>query len=132
MQCPKCGSTMSKARAAYGDTVDRCDHCHGLFVNESALEKLQREWFLWPKADFRQLDSGNSGLGRPLDDIGDIHCPACGSQMSAISVRDQTHIWLEQCSACNGVFFDAGELTDLRYKTIVDRVRDLWKGKRPR
>jgi len=50
--------------------------------------------------------------------------------MTPISVPDQPHIWLEQCPACEGVFFDAGEFTDLRYHTVADWARDFLKGPR--
>ena len=43
----------------------------------------------------------------------------------------QTHIWYEACAECGGMFFDAGEFTDLKYDTFMDRLRDLLKGKRP-
>ena len=42
----------------------------------------------------------------------------------------QTHIWFEACPECGGMFFDAGEFTDLKYDTLMDRIRDFVKGPR--
>lgn len=131
MKCPKCGSGMSPVAAMYGKSVDRCNHCRGLFVSRDALASIERDWWMWPKADPRTIDSGDPATGKRYDALGDIDCPSCGTKMSAISMRDQPHIWLEQCPACKGIFFDAGELTDLRYNTLADWVRDFLKGSRP-
>ncbi len=131
MKCPKCDGQMTGVLATDGKTVDRCAGCHGLFVSRNALQLLERNWFLWPESDSHNVDSGDPVVGKRFDEIGKIDCPACGSGMTPISAPDQPHIWLEQCRACQGVFFDAGELTDLRYHTMADWVRDFLKGPRP-
>jgi hypothetical protein len=41
----------------------------------------------------------------------------------------QTHIWYEVCRD-HGIFMDAGEFTDFKYDTLLDRLRGLIKGKR--
>ncbi len=130
MKCSKCGSSMQAVRTAYNETVERCDRCHGLFVSRDALSLLEKDWALWPKSDSHSVDSGDPAIGKRFDEIGDIDCPKCEVRMRPISVDDQPHIWLEQCPACQGVFFDAGELTDLRYNTMADWVRDYLKGGR--
>ena len=43
----------------------------------------------------------------------------------------QTHIWFESCSQCEGMYFDAGEFSDLKRDTFLDRIRDFLKGQRP-
>ena len=130
MKCPKCSGALSRIEAAYGSTVERCDSCQGVFVGVGALDMLQREWFLWPRSDPSTIDAGDPRIGKRLDTIADIDCPGCGVRMLPISVKDQQHIWLERCPGCGGVFFDAGELTDLRYKTLADWVRSYLKGPR--
>jgi hypothetical protein len=50
--------------------------------------------------------------------------------MDKIFDQKQTHIWLESCSQCNGVFFDASEFTDLKYITLLDFFRNMVTGKR--
>jgi len=121
---------MTGVAALNGKSVDRCDRCHGLFVSRDVLHLLERDWFLWPESETHNVDSGDPAVGERLDEIGKIDCPGCGAAMTPISVPDQPHIWLEQCPACEGVFFDAGELTDLRYHTMADWARDFLKGPR--
>jgi uncharacterized protein len=131
MMCPKCDSSMSQVSAPYGSAVDRCDNCHGLFVGETALASLERRWFFWPSSDPHEIDSGDAAIGKQYNLQGEIDCPACQqTRMTPLSVPQQPHIWVERCPQCAGVFFDAGELTDLRYHTLADWVRDLLKPRR--
>ena len=130
MKCPKCDAQMTGVAAADGKGVDRCNNCQGLFVSRDVLHLLERNWFLWPESDSHAVDSGDPAVGKRFDKIGEIDCSACGTRMAPISVPDQPHIWLEQCPTCEGLFFDAGELTDLRYHTMSDWVRDFLKGAR--
>jgi Zn-finger nucleic acid-binding protein len=54
----------------------------------------------------------------------DINCPTCGIRMKHVTVGEQTHIKLEQCGDCKGIFFDTVELTDMKHQTFADWVRD--------
>ena len=58
-------------------------------------------------------------------------CPECGTEMEKGSDERQTHIWFESCPQGHGTFYDAGEFTDLKYDTFMDRLRDLVRGKCP-
>jgi len=76
------------------------------------------------------LDIGHPKVGREYDKIDDIDCPDCGVRMDKIVDPVQTHIWMEQCSSCNKIFLDAGEFSDLKYETLMDKVKGLFRGKR--
>jgi Zn-finger nucleic acid-binding protein len=65
-----------------------------------------------------------------FNQIEDIKCPEDGSLMEKTADDRQTHIWYESCPTCDGMFFDAGEFTDLKYDTLMDRVRDFVRGRR--
>ncbi len=109
----------------------RCENCHGLFCSEAALNSIQRAWFESPGVKTeKDIDTGHTSTGRYFNERGQITCPSCGTWMDDVTVEDQTHIWFEHCSNCGGAFFDAGELTDLRYKTLADTVRDFVSPKR--
>jgi uncharacterized protein len=45
-----------------------------------------------------------------LKDLHWLKCPKCGSDMKEIQIEE---IEVDQCSKCDGVFFDAGELDQL-------------------
>jgi Zn-finger nucleic acid-binding protein len=125
MQCPKCGSTMNAVAAGFAATIHRCENCHGIACNDDALSDLQRQWFLWPKHDPREIDPGAARDGRRWNDKSDVPCPGCGAQMHTIQAPGQQHIRLDRCVPCRMTFFDAGEMTDLRFDTLADSVRGL-------
>lgn len=106
--------------------VRRCDQCGGLFCKPEALLEMKREWM-----SEIVLDSGDPKLGRQLNAMDDIQCPECAVPMDKTVDPQQTHIWLETCNQCEGMWFDAGEFSDLKYDTLLDRVRDFVKGPRP-
>ena len=51
--------------------------------------------------------------------------PAAAQRCAAVQAQGQEHIRLDRCDPCRLTFFDAGEMTDLRYDTLADTVRAL-------
>ena len=106
--------------------VQRCEDCGGLFCKPDVLLEMKREWM-----SEIVLDSGDARLGGKLNEVDDINCPECGVGMDKTYDPHQKHIWFEQCEQCEGMYFDAGEFSDLKYDTFIDRIRDLLRGERP-
>ena len=126
MQCPKCPGTMETKTYGRKITVHRCDQCGGLFCKPDALVEMKREWM-----SEIVLDTGSSKVGQQYNAMGDIDCPECGIPMDKTYDKNQTHIWFESCGQCEGIYFDAGEFSDLKRDTFMDRIRDLLRGRRP-
>lgn len=126
MECPKCPGTLEKKTYGRKITVHRCSDCGGLWCKPEVLLEMKREWM----ADVI-LDSGDRKLGQALDKLDNISCPECGLKMEKRTDERQTHIWYESCPQCDGMYFDAGEFTDLKYDTFMDRIRDALRGRRP-
>lgn len=47
-----------------------------------------------------------------------LKCPKCGHDMKSISMQG---IEIEQCTFCEGIYFDRGELDNLLMKRIPER-----------
>lgn len=126
MNCPKCVGTLNEVR--YGDAivVERCDHCAGLFCPAEMLLAIRQEYLVEAV-----LDIGHPDVGSQLDTVDEVCCPSCQVPMTASYDPEQVHIWYEICPRCAGTWLDAGELTDLKYQTLMDCVRGLLKGRRP-
>ncbi len=124
MKCPKCERDM-ETRTFKNIEIDRCTGCYGIFCSPGDIEKGKDVWL-----SEAVLDIGYENTGERYDTIDDINCPACDVKMDKISDPDQTHIWMEACPQCNKLFLDAGEFTDLKYNTMMDRIRDWRKGLR--
>ncbi len=125
MQCPKCPGVMELKTYGHKIQLHRCGDCGGLFCQPEVLVEMKREWM-----SEIVLDSVNRSLGRQLDKIEDIDCPDCGVPMDKTYDPHQRHIWYETCAQCEGMYFDAGEFTDLKYDTLMDRLRDVVRGAR--
>ncbi|MDA1075653.1 MAG: zf-TFIIB domain-containing protein [Proteobacteria bacterium] len=126
MECPKCPGTLESKTYGRKITVHRCSECAGLWCKPAVLLEMKKEWM-----SEAILDSGNPSVGEKLNKIDQIKCPECAVDMQKTSDSRQTHIWYETCPKCEGMFFDAGEFSDLKYDTFMDRIRDLVRGKRP-
>ncbi len=126
MRCPKCPGEMQTKTYGRKILVQCCDGCGRLFCKPEVLLEMKREWM-----SEIVLDSGDAKLGNKLNELGDINCPECGIEMDKTFDPSQRHIWFESCSQCEGLYFDAGEFSDLKYETFVDRIRYYVKGERP-
>jgi len=124
MKCPKCDGDMVAKTYGRRISLNRCANCQGLFVKPDVLMEMKQEWMS------EVLDMGDRAVGRKLNAVDDIDCPECGTHMDKVSDEKQTHIWYEACPNCDGMFFDAGEFTDLKHDTVLDRLRDLIRGRR--
>ena len=126
MDCPKCGQNMEALKYGAGDRkVHRCTYCAGLWFKPIDLTRLRNTY----RAEF--IDHGSALMGRAYNKVEDIECPQCGAPMDKVSDEKQIHIWYESCPQGHGVYFDAGELTDLNNETLMDRVRGWLTGQRP-
>jgi hypothetical protein len=122
---------MTSVQAGYAASVERCDVCHGIACSDGALADLQRQWYLWPRHDSAALDSGAARDGRRWNELAEVACPSCSRAMQVVRPEGQVHIRLDRCASCQLTFFDAGEMTDLRYETLADTFRGLiarWRG----
>lgn len=126
MKCPKCQGQMLEKSYGHKIRIRRCEICDGLFCKPDMVEEMLDEWMAE-----KVLDCGSKNIGKIFDKIDNIDCPECGVRMDKIYDQNQTHIWLESCQQCGGIFFDAWEFTDLKHVTILDFFRDFFKGKRP-
>lgn len=126
MDCPKCTGAM--VEETYGENIHihRCNICAGLWVKPDALERMKSTWMAEAA-----LDTGSPIVGSNLNTIDDINCPEGHGKMAKCEDKDQRHIWYEECLTCHGVFLDAGEFTDLKFETPLDKIRTLFTGKRP-
>jgi PAT family beta-lactamase induction signal transducer AmpG len=123
MRCPKCRSDMDQIEIE--DTViDRCNSCKGIWFDEGEIEALSNS-----KAAV-EIDIGDTGIGKQHNLNDQYDCPRCGGQMEKKSDLQQTHIWYETCSDCNGSFFDAGEFLDLSKFTLSDIFKRVITPKR--
>ena len=120
MVCPKCSNPMETVEYGTDIKVMRCTACCGLYCEQQTLHQLRDEWL-----SDTVLDTGSAAMGAKHNEMLDITCPGCSATMDRVQDDGQTHITLDICPACDGVFLDAGELTDIKSVTLMDHIRRL-------
>ena len=70
------------------------------------------------------VDSGETEIGSKFNKVRDINCPHCGKLMEKLTDPKQSHLEFEACAE-HGIFMDAGEFTDFKYETVLDKFRAL-------
>jgi uncharacterized protein len=123
MECPKCHAAMEEITYGRNMTIDRCTNCKGIWFDRGEAEALKDKWM----SEF--VDNGDPDIGKEYNKIGEVNCPRCSKLMDKVSDAKQPHIWYEVCED-HGMYFDAGEFTDYKYETLLDKFRDLVTGKR--
>lgn len=73
------------------------------------------------------LDIGDPAIGSRFNKAVNIYCPVGHGLMERRSDPEQPHIWYEECATCHHVFLDAGEFTDLKFKTLMDWVKKVFR-----
>ena len=100
LMCPKCRKSLSRKRIAAG-LLWTCQTCSGAAVNSAVLRRyLKNETVneLWRTAVTQSTPSH-----RP--------CPSCGQALRIFATsRDERHISLDLCKACQLMWFDKNEL----------------------
>ena len=118
--CPVCKVDMQTAKCE-GTEIDRCPKCKGIWFDILEHEDLRKVKGSADKIDTKAQDSMEPGDKKIID------CPRCHIRMSSTHDAEQPHIVFEKCSACSGVFFDAGEFADLQEYTLAEKLK-YWAG----
>lgn len=120
MNCPKCNSSMNLLpHLPY--SAQKCSNCHGLWFKGGEKDVVAA------LKDAECLDSPETNIAANYNSQRDIDCPACQTKMIKMADKSQLHIKFESCPSCRGIFFDAGELTDLSEHTLVEKLKQAAK-----
>lgn len=104
--------------------VERCTHCKGIWFKPNDVSRLKNTF----KAEV--IDEGDPGVGKEFNKLDNVNCPVCGDKMDKLNDEKQKHIWYESCPNGHGMFFDAGEFTDLAQETFSDYIKSWIVGER--
>ena len=113
MICPKCQHEMETIEYA-GIEVDRCRNCHGIWFD------VGEDFSLRDEEAAAAIDTGDPDIGRETNTINRYRCPRCDGGMLRMTDSRRKDIWYEECTACRGSFFDAGEFADLSRERVAE------------
>ncbi len=119
MECPKCHATMEIVTFA-GVTIDRCTACKGLWFDAHELTWLKE------KNGSEIIDSAVPDVGSQMDTITDYPCPRCHVAMIRMLTSDDEPVNYEACTACFGIFLDAGEFQRISDTSMSAYLKGLF------
>ena len=119
MNCPKCNAPMELVTFD-GVTVDRCTSCRGIWFDAN-----EQKW-LKEKKGSDAIDIGDAAVGKKMDKITNYQCPRCHGTMIRMVDVGQHHIDYEACTACFGIFLDAGEFRNLKDCNMSEYLQGLF------
>ena len=114
--CPRCADQVPLVEREYGgERVDFCLNCHGIYCDKGELEGL-----IQIMSDFNSVKLDEPELeNQPLSERNfNPNCPNCQEGMQTDQVGQ---VWINQCSACGGIWLDQGELSALRGTQLIIR-----------
>ncbi|MGR8950172.1 MAG: zf-TFIIB domain-containing protein [Gammaproteobacteria bacterium] len=123
MNCPKCKERFEDVEFA-GVVVQRCVACRGIWFDHA------KQVYLKDIDGSESIDIGEAKVGKKNNQIANYNCPDCANPMVKMVDPDQPHIWFESCARCFGVYFDAGEFSDYKDKSVLDFVRAVFSPER--
>lgn len=117
LRCPKCPEIVLR-RPTSGTPVYRCYHCHGMWVSTGEAQALLDEGrLLDPHSMLPQKASGDHKTGL---------CPHGHGLLIRARVDVDDGFFIERCSSCKGLWFDAGEWEMLASSRLLHHLDDLW------
>ena len=115
MKCPHCREKdLVTGLTEQGVEIDYCEDCKGIWLDKGEIYYFVKK----PKAVYKELKAAIE-QGQPTERI----CPQTGEKMLAIKVLNGK-ITLDYCPSLGGIWFDWGEITQLR-----DHFSDKFKMK---
>lgn len=121
--CPKCSSqnlsqVPQTALIGLGPAPLRCGACAGIWLLPETVQNLRTAGLL------EALDSPNTS--RREEDQRTGICPEGHGIMTRARVALDDPYFLERCSRCHGIWFDAGEWNRLATDQLLEHLDDLW------
>ena len=125
MYCPKCTSALSRVRYAKVNVL-QCGQCFGHLVEKHRVRTIERKIDKDLTALVAEIDIANGS-----DTVQSVRCPRCRNRMTKKKIRAQINFAVDECSNCEFVWLDGGELAEIQLAfgtkeqtAEVNRMRD--------
>ncbi len=114
--CPKCKApSLSEFNTSEGVIVDFCDLCSGIWFDKNELAQ-----YIELSIDIPEFSEMKQKAVKT-----DLVCPKCGLNLEELPFSSKTHILVDRCDGCGGIFFDAGEIIEAeRVSALLESTED--------
>jgi Zn-finger nucleic acid-binding protein len=108
--CPNCRERMSSVEHELGD-VWSCLYCEGCWLSSREVQSLTKTSIPEGSEVVWRSVSTPIGASRP-----ELFCSAC--ETTSFTTRALNDVYVQQCTTCQGVFFEKGTLAALGTQTF--------------
>ena len=132
MKCPKDGSQLARCLYEADIEVDECPKCHGIWLDEGELERIQRS----TEKDYSEELKGIPNtvarayaMARAKAE-GEWGCPTCERTLARREYGYCSQIMIDVCPTCRGVWLDKGEIQALEvfFERARSEAKDIRRG----
>ena len=115
MICPNCQSHLQTINYE-GISIESCEKCGGEWLDHTEIGKIVRiREVRFDPEKRRAIAESTTIMGVVLQDVDrDVKCPKCGGTTDAVNYGGDTGIIIDRCTACLGIWLDAGELETIQ------------------
>ena len=124
MHCPK-DKQVLKHEILHGVAIDRCQQCHGVWLDTDELRTLVSHFSADETNKFLQLKDRADLRKTPPGEFWsetEHSCPHDGTKLGRRYFGGNSGIGIEYCQQCSGFWFDGGELESIR-KVVAPNPR---------
>jgi uncharacterized protein len=114
--CPRCGADLGEKQQAtnvvMGMDVKGCTACGGFLIDYSEAESVLQKAIVHPEETVLIEEQPTQKAKTPLTGS----CPYCGGAFSPSPLKFELSgntVYLDQCTQCQGIWFDSGELSQI-------------------
>jgi len=114
--CPRCGASMGENQQASSFVMDMnvkgCPKCGGFLIDYGEAEEVLGKAIEHPVDVSDIKEELHPDSKKPLTGV----CPYCGGSFVSSPLRfelSQNTLHLDQCTKCQGIWFDKGELSQI-------------------
>ena len=134
MRCPRDGSELTPRVYEADVEIDACSKCHGSFLDQGELERIQMAVEKDHRRDLLSDVAGPLPRSKPVDSMHEefeaereearplVDCPKCGKQMERRRYGFGSQTVIDVCVEGDGIWLDAGELQEL--ERFYERSQD--------
>ncbi len=124
MQCPSCNGHC--ATVTYENiAVESCGACGGIWLDCDELARIvQLREVKFSEEERRAVAAAQGICGVQMDSVGQaMTCPKDGNPTAPFNYGGDTGIIIDRCTACGGMWLDAGELENIQL--LVEGWQDM-------
>ncbi|GEM_PF-1955983 len=124
--CPRCGASMGETQQVSSFVMDMnvkgCSQCGGFLIDYSEAEEVLGKAMEHPADALGVKEQLHPDSRKPIAGV----CPYCGGSFVSSPLKfelSQNTLYLDQCTKCQGIWFDKGELSQILEYAMKEAVK---------